>query len=97
MKERQNTPPLFYGTTLSVADQSANGRKTRDRISQVDWDVLKSHLDMFHNPIPPFYVPSYSIHVDRCAHIHFHDAAIFRQLILAASLDPTSPGTPTHQ
>jgi hypothetical protein len=74
-----------------------HGRKTRDRISQVDWDVLKSHLDMFHNLIPPFDVPSYSIHVDRCAQIHFHDAAISRQLILAASPDPTSPGTPTHQ
>jgi hypothetical protein len=74
-----------------------HGRKTLDRISQVGWDVLKSHLDMFHNPIPPFNVPSYSIHVDHCAHIHFHDAAISRQLILAASLDPTSPGMPTHQ
>jgi hypothetical protein len=76
---------------------TVHGRKTHDRISQVDWDVLKSHLDMFHNPISPFDVPTYSIHVDRCAHVHFHDATISRQLILAASADKPAPGTPTPQ
>jgi hypothetical protein len=76
---------------------TVHGRKTSDRISQADWDMLKSHLDMFLNPIPPFDVPSYSIHVDRCAHVHFHDAATSRQLILAASPDHTTPGTPTPQ
>jgi hypothetical protein len=76
---------------------SVHGRKTRDHVSQVDWDVLKSHLDMFHNPIPPFDVPSYSIHVDRCAHVQFYNAAISRQLILATSQDTDSPGLPTHQ
>ncbi len=30
MKERQNTPPLFYGTTLSVADQSATSIQSAD-------------------------------------------------------------------
>jgi hypothetical protein len=76
---------------------SVHSRKTRDRVSQVDWDVLKSHLDMFHNPIPPFDVPSYSIHVDRCAHVQFHNATISHQLILVTSQDTDSPGLPTHQ
>ncbi len=76
---------------------TVHGQKTHDRISQANWGVLKSHLDMFHNPIPPFDVPSYSIHVDRCAHVHFHDTATSRQLILAASPDHTTPGTSTPQ
>jgi hypothetical protein len=76
---------------------SVHGRKTRDRVSQIDWDVLKSHLDMFHNPILQFDVPSYSIHIDRCAHTQFHDAAISCQLILATSQDTDSPGMPTNQ
>ncbi len=76
---------------------TVHGRRIHDRISQADWDVLNSHLDMFHNPILPFNVPSYSIHVDRCAHVHFHDATTSRQLILAASPDHITPGTPTPQ
>jgi hypothetical protein len=71
---------------------SINGRKTQDRVSQQDWDVLKSHCNMFHNPLPRFDVPSYSIHVDRGAHILFHDAAITRQLISTASHAPAPPG-----
>jgi hypothetical protein len=64
---------------------SINGHKTRDRVSQTDWDVLKSHCHMFHNLLPHFNVPSYSIHVDREAHILFHDPAITSQLISTAS------------
>ncbi len=47
---------------------SVNGCKTWDRISQSDWDILKTHCNMFHNPLPCFDVPSYSIHVDCGAH-----------------------------
>jgi hypothetical protein len=64
---------------------SVNGRKTQDRVSQTDWDVLKSHCHMFHKPLPRFDVPSYSIHVDCGAHVLFHDATITRQLISMAS------------
>ena len=71
---------------------SVHGRKTRDRVSQAEWDVLKSHLDMFHNPLPHFDVPSYSIHVDRGAHVRFHDATLSRQLVLAASHATDTPG-----
>ncbi len=48
-----------------------NGHKTWDRTSQPDWDILKAHCDMFHNPLPHFDVPSYSTHVDRRAHVSF--------------------------
>jgi hypothetical protein len=74
---------------------SVNGRKTRDCVSQADLDVLKSHLNMFHNPLPWFNVPSYSIHIDRGAHVSFHDAAISRKLVLSTSHVASTPGTPT--
>ena len=48
---------------------TAHGCKTRDCISQADWDILKTHLNMFHNPLPQFNIPSYSIHVDQHAHL----------------------------
>ncbi len=54
---------------------SAHGRKRRDRISQEDWNILQRHVSMFQNPIPKFYVPTYSIHVDRGAHVTYHDQA----------------------
>jgi hypothetical protein len=74
---------------------SVNGRKMRDPVSQANWDILKSHLNMFHNPLPWFDVPSYSIHVDRSAHVSFQDAAISRQLVLSTSHVGSTPGTPT--
>ncbi len=76
---------------------SVNGQKIRDRVSQANWDVLKLHLNMFHNPIPQFDVPSYSIHIDRYAHVQFQDATISRQLILTASHATDSPGMLTYQ
>ena len=71
---------------------SADGRKTRDCISQPDWDVLKAHCDMFHNPFPRIDVPSYSIHVDCRAHVTFHSDAIARQLIILAPNANDTPG-----
>ena len=50
---------------------SIQGRKSRDRIAQEDWDQLKQHSPMFGNPIPTFGVPSYSVHVDRGTHEAF--------------------------
>ncbi len=76
---------------------SVHGWKTQDPVSQADWDVLKLHLDMFHNPFPHFNVPSYSIHIDWGMHVWFHDAALSRQLVLVASHATDSPGTPTCQ
>jgi hypothetical protein len=71
---------------------SVKGRKTRDCISQPDWDVLKAHCDMFHNPLPRFDVPSYSIHVNCRAHVRFHNDAIARQLIILANNANDTPG-----
>jgi hypothetical protein len=64
---------------------SINGRKTQDRVSQTNWDALKSHCHMFYNPLPRVDVPSYSIHVDRGVQVLFHGAAITCQLISTAS------------
>ena len=71
---------------------TVNSRKTQDRISQPDWDILKTHCNMFHNPLPHFDVPSYSIHVDRGAHVMFHSDVIARQLIISAPNANDTPG-----
>ena len=63
-----------------------NGRKTRDRISQVNWDVLALHSSMYHNPIPHFDLPSYSIHVDRGVHIAYGDTPNIATLRFAADI-----------
>ncbi|KAL3762115.1 hypothetical protein ACHAWU_001566 [Discostella pseudostelligera] len=46
-----------------------NGRKSRDRIAQEQWDILAAHSSMFTNAIPSTTLPSYSIHVDQTFHI----------------------------
>ena len=60
------------------------GRKSRDRISQDDWDILGRHTSMFNNPLPRFDVPTYSIHVDRGAHVTYHDKALCDLLLFEA-------------
>ena len=50
-----------------------NNRRTRDRISQVDWDVLAKFSHRFRNPVPRFDVPAYSVHVDNGIHFVFND------------------------
>ncbi len=47
---------------------------------------------MFHNPLSRFDVPSYSIHVDRRAHVSFHEAAIANQLLILGTLSVDTPG-----
>ncbi len=71
---------------------TVDGQKMQDHVSQADWDVIQIHLDIFHNPLPWFDVPSYSIHIDRGAHVLFHDAAITHQLILLTSHAQAAPG-----
>jgi hypothetical protein len=48
-----------------------HNRKTRDRISQEDWQVLANHSHMFQNSIPSFDVPTYSIHVNNGIYFSF--------------------------
>ena len=57
-----------------------NGRQSRDRVSAIDWDALRSHKDMFNNTLPREDLPTYSIHVDRGAHVAFCSAVIASQL-----------------
>ncbi len=70
-----------------------NGRNMQDHVSQANWDMLKTHLDMFNNPLLWFDVPSYSAHIDRGTHLLFHNAAITHQLILLTSHAQAAPGT----
>jgi len=57
---------------------TVNGRKSRDRIDQADWGILCSCTAMFHNPIPSVEIPTYSVHVDACAHTTFRNSALSR-------------------
>jgi hypothetical protein len=50
---------------------TVHNRKTRDRISQEDWQILANHSHMFQNSIPSFDVPTYSIHVDNGIYFSF--------------------------
>ncbi len=95
--------PFGNGSTGHISTHSYMGHsslpqpmvtKTQDCISQANWDILMSHLDMFHNPLPQSNVPSYSIHVDLGVHVSFHDAAISCQLVLTTSHVGGAPGTP---
>ncbi len=61
------------------------GRKTCDCVSQDDWDVLCKHSLMFQKPLPHFDVPTYSIHMDRRAHVTYHDRAHCNILRIEAS------------
>jgi len=65
---------------------STRGRKTRDRIAQVDWDALAFHSSMFCNPVPSFDVATCSIHCDRGAHVSVHIAAASDALVNEQSL-----------
>jgi hypothetical protein len=69
-----------------------HGRKSWDRIPQSAWNILKSHSDMFHNPIPRFDVPTYSIHVDCGAHTLSFCAFQANDLVQSAKRDDQSPG-----
>ncbi len=74
-----------------------NHRKSRDRICQFDWDVLKSHCDLFHNPLPSFDVPTYSVHIDAGAHTTFVCATLSSELASSALRDtPPPPVTTRH-
>ncbi len=61
------------------------GQKTCDRISQDDWNVLLRHTSMIQNPIPSFDVSTYSIHVDRRAHVSYHNQTHCDILCIKAS------------
>ena len=82
---RHNLLPFWKWLNITHTDtyihgpfkfDTIRGRKSRDRICQEDWDALWQHTTMFQNPLPAFNVPTYSIHVDRGAHVTYHDQAL---------------------
>jgi len=87
--KRNNILPFWQIINLTHTDTyihgpfdfgTFNGRKSRNRICQADWDVLGSKTSMFHNPLPPSDVPAYSIHVDACAHTSFFDLRLSKEV-----------------
>ena len=68
-----------------------NKRKSRDRISQIEWDIFKSHCNLYHNPIPRFVVPTYSVHVDAGAHTSFYSAVLASVLSSSAQREHHTP------
>ena len=69
-----------------------HGRKSRDRVPQNAWDQLMSHSSMFHNPVPRFNVPTYSVHIDRGAHMSGFCAVHANQLVASAPIDAATLG-----
>jgi hypothetical protein len=67
--------------------------KSCDHITQEDWDHLKKHSAMFGNPVPPFNIPTYLIHVDCSAHNTFIVKAHCYALIFRASLQASKSAT----
>ncbi len=69
------------------------GRKSHDCIAQEDLDHLKKDSAMFGNPVLPFDVPTYSIHVDCSAHNTVLVKAHCNTLIFEASLQASKSAT----
>ena len=61
---------------------TVRGRKSRDRICQEDWDVLRQHTSMFQKPLPAFDVPTYVTH---------HNQALTNALRFKASQTSINP------
>jgi hypothetical protein len=68
-----------------------NNWKSRDRIGLTKWDILKSHCHLFHNLIPRFDVPTYSVHVDAGTHTTFYCAALLSELFSLAHRELHTP------
>ena len=66
---------------------SVNWRKTRDRISQADWDILACQAHQFHNALPKFDMPSWSAHADCGVHVTFCDPSHVAALCAVSNFD----------
>jgi len=54
-----------------------------------DWKVLESYKHLVKNEVPPFDVPTYSVHVDSGIHFCFHDSTKAGMLLQKQFLPPT--------
>jgi hypothetical protein len=77
---------LHSGTLLHSPFEFAtvNGRKSPNRVSQANLDVLAKFSTCFQNPLPRFDLPSYSIHVDCGIYFAFCNRANANALCAAA-------------
>lgn len=69
---------------------TVNGRKTRDRISNEDWETLAKLFKHYDNPPPTFDMPTYSVHVDVGVYSTFNCPALCTGLRAAAFLQQTT-------
>lgn len=66
-----------------------NGRKTRDRVSAVQWKILSKFNYMFTNETPCLLLPDYSVHCGQF-HTSFHSARLEGRLD-ACYVTPSKP------
>ncbi len=55
---------------------TVHSRKSCNPVCSVDWDILRSFTDMFHDPIPLVEVLTFSVHVNACTHTMFHETSL---------------------
>ena len=95
--KRHNLLPFWKWLNITHTDTYIHGpfefatRKSRDRICQGDWDVLRQHTTMFQHPLPAFDVPTYLIHVDRGTHVTYHDQALTHAICFEALQTSINP------
>jgi hypothetical protein len=66
-----------------------HGRKTRDRVTETDWNVLISQRGLYTNDPPSLDLPTYSIHVDRGVHVIAALQAPAQTLLLVSEANST--------
>ena len=64
---------------------SINGRKTRDRISNDNWEYLYNLSERFVNALPKRDLPTFSVHVDNAAHTTVASCEISKCLLACAA------------
>jgi hypothetical protein len=53
--------------------------------------ISSNHCNLYHNPIPRFDVPTYSVHVDASAHTSFYSAVLASVLSSSAQREHHTP------
>ena len=71
------------------------GRRSRDRVSRRDFEVLIERRTLYDNDPPRLDLPTYSIHVDRGTHVTYHSTTLLSQ-VKAASLAAIANGDTLH-
>ena len=59
-----------------------HGRKTIDRISKIDWEILSKSQSSFENQLPKMNLSSYaySYHINTAYHAEYHDKSVTKRM-----------------